>query len=111
MQVENIDWEDFENITKECIEIICKDTIEFVCSGRKCKINERQFDVLFKYKNPLKDAKIAIECKHWNKKVGIDEVDAFKTKCDFCNIDSKFIISKIGFTKPAIEQAKNAVLN
>lgn len=106
MNAGNINWEEFELITKQCIEIICKDNVEFICSGRNCKINKRQFDVLFRWKNPLKEAKIAIECKHWNKKVGISEIDAFTTKCLHCNIDSKFIISKIGFTKPAIEQAK-----
>ena len=106
MQVEDINWQEFESITKECIEIICGSGVEFICSGENCKINKRQFDVLFKYRNSLKDAKIAIECKHWNKKVGIGAVDAFTTKCLHCNIDSKFIISKKGFTKPAIEQAQ-----
>ena len=49
-----------------------------------------------------------IECKDWADKVGTPEVDAFITKSDNINANFRLIVSRKGFTEPALKQAKDA---
>jgi Restriction endonuclease len=49
-----------------------------------------------------------IECKDWAGKVGTPELDAFITKSDDINANLRLIVSPMGFTAPALAQAKDA---
>lgn len=47
-----------------------------------------------------------LECKDWNRKVGIGVVDAFESKRHDLGADSASIYSNSGFTRPALRKAK-----
>jgi hypothetical protein len=49
-----------------------------------------------------------IECKDWADKVGTPEIDAFITKTRDINANLRIIVSPKGFTRPALDQAKDA---
>ncbi len=105
----NFDWKDFEETTKSVIDVICGDKVIFVCGGNNCTLKSRygdnQFDVLYKWNSAIKTSYIAIECKYWNSLVDKDEIRNFNEKCEDCKIDTKIIVSKIGFTNRAILEA------
>lgn len=69
--------------------------------------HSRQFDVEIRGKYAGQDILGVIECKDLSKKVGTPEVDAFVTKSQDINANFKIIVSRKGFTKPAIEKAKH----
>lgn len=69
--------------------------------------HSRQFDVEIRGKFAGQDVLGVIECKDLSKKVGTPEVDAFITKSQDINANFKIIVSRKGFTKPAIEKAKH----
>ncbi len=69
--------------------------------------HSRQFDVEIRGKFAGQDILGVIECKDLNKKVGTPEIDAFVTKSQDINANFKIIVSRKGFTKPAIEKAKH----
>ena len=69
--------------------------------------NRRQFDVVIRGKFAGQDLLGVIECKDLKKKVGTPEVDAFITKANNLNANFKVIVSKKGFTKPALKEALN----
>lgn len=48
---------------------------------------------------------ILIECKDWRRRVGIDVVDALKSKREDLGADQAIIYSNSGFTKPALHKA------
>jgi hypothetical protein len=49
-----------------------------------------------------------IECKDWTDKVGTPEMDAFITKTRDINANLRMVVSPKGFTRPALDQAKDA---
>lgn len=107
---DEFNWEAFEQITKAVIEIICGDRVKFICSGRKCILKndfgDNQFDVLFKWNSDLKTSYIAVECKYYNSLIDKEHVREFLVKCDDCKIDTRIMVSKLGFTDRAISEAK-----
>lgn len=48
---------------------------------------------------------VAIDCKDWARPVDSPEIEAFVTKCTATNIQRGMIVSKSGFTSPAIKKA------
>lgn len=66
--------------------------------------HERQFDVVFKGQFGGQSLLGVIECKDFNRKVGNPEVDGFATKARDVNANVKVLISRNGFTKPALEK-------
>lgn len=69
--------------------------------------DERQIDLLIKVKVNSIDIQIAIECKDWNIKIPVKEMEAFILKCQrLPKIDRKIFISKKGFQSGAITAAK-----
>lgn len=50
--------------------------------------------------------RVLIECKDWNKRVGIGVVDALESKRRDLDATRSMIYSNSGFTKPAIKKAK-----
>jgi len=67
----------------------------------------RQFDVVIRGKFAGQDILGVIECKDLRKKVGTPEIDAFVTKSGDINANFKIVVSRRGFTKPAIEKARH----
>lgn len=86
--------------------------------GRNTKVNHnewlqdrlgqrRQFDVVIRGKLGGHELIGVIECKNWKRRVGTPEVDAFVTKTRDLNANFALIVSKKGFTKPALKKAKD----
>lgn len=67
----------------------------------------RQFDVVVRGSFAGQRILGVIECKDLNKKVGTPEVDAFVTKSQDVNANFKIIVSRRGFSKPAIKKAEH----
>ncbi|MHC0441023.1 restriction endonuclease [Flavobacterium sp. 3-210] len=69
---------------------------------------EREFDVVIKSKINDFDICIAIECKDFGKKVSLEKIEAFKSKCSTVKEINKMVfVSTNGFQTGAITQAKN----
>lgn len=68
--------------------------------------HKRQFDVVIKGKFADQDILGVIECKDLIKKVGTPEIDAFVTKSQDIKSNFKIVVSRNGFSKPAIEEAR-----
>ncbi len=69
--------------------------------------HSRQFDVVIRGTFAGQELLGVIECKDLKKKVGTPEVDAFVTKAANINANFKVIVSRKGFTGPAIKEAKH----
>lgn len=67
----------------------------------------RQFDVVIEGSFAGQQLLGVIECKDLKKRVGSPEIDAFVTKAGDINANFKIVVSRQGFTKPAIEKAKH----
>ncbi|MBL7558631.1 restriction endonuclease [Olleya sp. YSTF-M6] len=71
-------------------------------SGQK-----REIDILIVSSINDFDIKIAIECKDYNKKVPVKEIEAFESKCDrIKQINKKVFVSTNGYQTDAINTAK-----
>lgn len=68
---------------------------------------KRQFDVVIRGLCAGVDFIGVVECKDLNRKVGSELVDAFVTKANDINANFKILVSRKGFTKGAIDLAKN----
>ncbi len=68
----------------------------------------REFDVVIRGQFGGHPMLGVIECKDWVDKVGTPEVDAFVTKSSDINANLRLMVSPKGFTKPALQQAKDA---
>jgi Restriction endonuclease len=69
--------------------------------------NSREFDVVVRGNYAGQPMLCVIECKNWSDKVGTPVVDAFLTKARNVNANIILIVSKRGFTDPALRQAKH----
>jgi len=69
--------------------------------------HKRQFDVVVRGKFAGQDILGVIECKDLNKKLGTPGIDAFVTKSQDINANFKIMVSRKGFSKPAIEKGKH----
>lgn len=69
--------------------------------------HKRQFDVVVRGKFAGQDILGVIECKDLNKKAGTPEVDAFVTKSNDINANFKILVSRKGFSTPALEKSKH----
>lgn len=66
--------------------------------------HSRQFDVVIRGKFAGQQLLGIIECKDTKAKVGTPEVDAFVTKSGDVNANVRMLMSRRGFTKPALEK-------
>lgn len=69
--------------------------------------HQRQFDVVIRGKVGGHPVLGVIECKDLNRRAGSPEVDAFVTKSRDINANIKVLASRRGFTKPALEKARD----
>lgn len=67
----------------------------------------RQFDVVIRGTVAGHQVLGVIECKDLSRKVGTPEVDAFVTKASDVNANLRILISKNGFSGPALEKCKH----
>lgn len=91
--------------------------VEKLCAGfdnskvqRDIKIlgksgTERQIDVLIEATQKSFDIKIVVEAKNYAEKVGIEKVDALKTKLMDVGANLGVIVCPLGFTKGAVDAA------
>ena len=69
--------------------------------------NNREIDILIVSKINDFEINIAIECKDFKKKVPVEKIEAFQSKCDrLKKISKKIFISSNGFQSDAINSAK-----
>jgi Restriction endonuclease len=66
--------------------------------------HSRQFDVVIRGKFGGQDILGVIECKDTKAKVGSPEVDAFVTKSQEVKANLRILMSRRGFTRPALEK-------
>lgn len=66
--------------------------------------HSRQFDVVIRGSFAAQKMFGVIECKDSQRKVGNPEVDAFVTKARDVNANFKILMSRSGFTQPALEK-------
>ena len=64
----------------------------------------RQFDIVIRGTFAGQQMLGIIECKDLKRRVGNPEIDAFVTKAQDVNANFKIVISRSGFTKPALEK-------
>lgn len=69
--------------------------------------HSRQFDVVIRGQFAGQPMLGVIECKDLKRRVGNPEVDAFVTKANDVNANFKVLMSRSGFTKPALEKCAN----
>lgn len=107
-----MEWESYEQLTAAIYKALGKKSgIAIDCYGRQCKVTGKsgirhQIDVLVSQSNGLQVLRTAIECKYWSKKVGKEVVAALDSCVRDSGIDKGVIVSKMGFTKPAIQLAQ-----
>jgi hypothetical protein len=70
-------------------------------------MQRRQFDVVIRGKFAGQPMLGVIECKDLAQKVGTPEVDAFHTKASDINANFKILMSRRGFTKPALDKCRH----
>lgn len=82
---------------------ILKNHILYNSSG-----SAREFDVILTTQINQIPVTIAIECKSNNRKIQVDKIEAFNSKCDrIPSINKKVFVSSKGFQKDAILAAKH----
>lgn len=71
------------------------------------KTNRRQFDGYREvWLGEFSRHRIGIECKKWNKRVGVQTVEAFSKKLERCKLDKGIMVSFSGYTSTAIDEAE-----
>ncbi|MBI3530769.1 MAG: restriction endonuclease [Betaproteobacteria bacterium] len=69
--------------------------------------HQRQFDVVLRGQFAGQQILGVMECKDLSRNVGIQDVDAFITKCNDINANLKILVSSKKFSQKAIEKAKH----
>ena len=109
---DDLNWQDYEELVRDIQKALGQDEgVAIECSGRKCKVLgqsgiRHQIDVLTKHRSELRECVTAIECKLWNKKVGLPVIMKVAGVIDDARLDRGIVVSKLGFTRPARQFAK-----
>lgn len=69
--------------------------------------NARQFDVVVRGSAAGRNYLAVIECKDWSERLGTPEVEAFVAKARNVNANIILMVSKKGFSEPALNLAKH----
>jgi hypothetical protein len=69
--------------------------------------HERQFDIVIRGNFAGQPMLGVIECKDLKRRVGNPDLDAFVTKSQDINANFKILMSRSGFTKPALEKCRH----
>lgn len=106
------DWKIYESVTKYIYETLGKDYgVTIVGYGSNFKVTgssgvKHQIDVLTSQTNGIHTTKTAIECKYLKIKVSKDPVMKLSETIKDSGIEKGIIVSRCGFTRDAIAQAK-----
>lgn len=107
-----LDWKIYESVTKYIYETLGKDYgVTIVGYGSNFKVTgssgvKHQIDVLTSQTNGIHTTRTAIECKYVNKKITKDVVFKLSGIINDAEIEKGIIVSRSGFTRDAIAQAK-----
>lgn len=108
-----LDWKMYESVTKYIYETLGKEYgVTIVGYGSNFKIIgksgvKHQIDVLTQQTAGTLITRTAIECKYLNKKITKDVVFKLSGIINDAEIEKGIIVSKSGFTRDAIAQARN----
>ena len=112
MRKNSLDWKEYEAITKYIYETLGKEFgVTILSYGNSCKIsgksgNTHQIDVLTMQSNGVNQIRTAIECKYLKKKINKDTVMKVLSIIQDAQIEKGVIVSKSGFTKDAVDFAR-----
>ncbi|WP_299114539.1 restriction endonuclease [uncultured Winogradskyella sp.] len=112
MRKNSLDWKEYEAITKYIYETLGKEFgVTILGYGNTCKVtgksgNTHQIDVLTTQSNGVHQIRTAIECKYLKKKINKDTVMKVLGTIQDAQIDKGVIVSKSGFTKDAVDFAR-----
>ena len=102
---------EYEKFTQEIYqELVNADVLKTTCVQHNVKLKgrsgqEHQIDVYWEYEIAGTKQKVAIECKNYNKTVGIAKVrDFYGVLCDLNNV-AGIMVTKVGYQKGAKEYA------
>ena len=103
-----ITWEDFEAFVATFYEFLMKEQgVEIIGYGRNCKVGGDQIDVLYRQPSGTHWITTAVECKYLKERVSRLTVNEFFGKISrLGGVDKGVIVSRMGFTQPAVEAAK-----
>ena len=110
---DDINWQDYEELVKDIYQALGQAScVTIECWGKSCKVEGppgtfHQIDVLTRHSAGLHHYKTAISCKYWNSKVGKKEVRELAQIVQDAGLSKGVIVSKMGFTAPAIAYAKS----
>jgi hypothetical protein len=68
----------------------------------------REHDVVITSRTAHHETIIAIECRDRSRKVGVNDMESFASKCQDTRVNKCVMVSPKGFTKTAQQKAKNA---
>jgi restriction endonuclease len=66
----------------------------------------REHDVVITFSQGHHKVLIALECRDRSRKVGVGEIEAFRTKCEATSVPMGMIVSSKGFAATAVTKAK-----
>ena len=110
---DDVRWQDYEELVKDIYQALGKaNGVRIECWGSSCRVEGppgvfHQIDVLTRHTDGLHLYRTAISCKNWNKKVGIPIVREFAQIIDDARLSKGVIVSKMGFTQPAMTYAES----
>ena len=105
-------WESYEEIVKDVYEALGRaDGVVVECWGRRCTVEvavgvRRQIDVLTIHSDGENAYRTAISCKWWSDRVDVAHVSDFSMIVQDAQVAKGVIVSKNGFTAPAVALAR-----
>lgn len=96
------DWKQFERLVAAIHHAEMQ-------GGEVCwneKINNRQFDVVIRFKYGMHDYLTVIECKKLKGKVSVDKIESFATKAKDINANKSIFVTSNGYQKGCIDVAR-----
>ena len=112
-KADEVRWQDYEELVKDIYQALGQaQGVSIECWGSSCRVEGppgvfHQIDVLTTHNDGLHRYRTAISCKNWNKKVGIPIVREFAQIVDDTKLSKGVIVSKLGFTGPAVAYAES----
>lgn len=107
-----MNWQLYEELVKYIYEQLGKSAgVKIECWGPTSKVKGKsgvyhQVDVLTSHSDGIHTYKTAIECKHWNEKVGRDPVTKLAWILEDARIEKGIVVSQFGFTAGAKDLAE-----
>jgi Restriction endonuclease len=65
----------------------------------------REHDIVLTQRSPQRTTITAIECRDRSRRVGVNQVEEFRAKCEHTGVNKPVIVSRLGFFKTALKKA------